>query len=209
MREFTPEKLFAQEAVMQRRSTRILPMFVLALALGCSLALGQSAAGPPMTGLRADVVSELSRVEKQLVSLAEAMPAEKYAWRPAEGIRSVGEVYVHIASGNYLLGSMLGVKRPENTGPEMEKKIRDKATIVPGLKTSFDYARKAVEGLPDADLEKKVDFFGHSVTERRILLQLLNHSHEHLGQSIAYARMNGITPPWSEAPPPEKKAASK
>ncbi|PYQ68287.1 MAG: damage-inducible protein DinB [Acidobacteria bacterium] len=192
---------------MRKRSA--LGIFVLGLAVGSTVALAQPAAAPAMSGLRAEVVNELSSVEKQIVSLAEAIPAEKYAWRPSEGIRSVGEVYVHIAAGNYLLGSMLGVKRPENTGPDMEKKITDKAKIIPGLKASFDYARKAVEGLSDADLEKKVDFFGRSVTERSILLRLLDHAHEHLGQSIAYARMNGITPPWSEAPAAEKKAASR
>jgi len=143
-------------------------------------------------------------------SLAEAIPAEKYAWRPADGVRSVGEVYVHVAGGNYLLGSMLGVKRPEGTGPDMEKKIRDKATIVPGLKASYDYVRGAIEGLSDADLDKKVNFFGTEITERAVLLRALGHSHEHLGQSIAYARMNGITPPWTAAEAAaEKKAAPK
>jgi uncharacterized damage-inducible protein DinB len=169
-----------------------------------------AAAAAPMSGLRADVVSELSAVEKQLVSLAEAIPAEKYAWRPADGVRSVSEVYVHVAAGNYLLGSMLGVKRPEGTGPDMEKKIRDKATIVPGLKASYDYVRGAINGLSDADLDRKVNFFGTEITERAVLLRAVGHSHEHLGQAIAYARMNGITPPWTAAEAAaEKKAAPK
>jgi len=196
---------------MKRRFDRALPAVtvVLALAIGVAVSLAPTAsAAPPTSGLRADVVSELSAVEKQLVSLAEAIPAEKYAWRPADGVRSVGEVYVHVAGGNYLLGSMLGVKRPEGTGPDMEKKIRDKATIVPGLKASYDYVRGAIEGLSDADLDKKVNFFGTEITERAVLLRALGHSHEHLGQSIAYARMNGITPPWTAAEA-EKKAAPK
>lgn len=196
---------------MKRRFDRALPAVAvaLALAIGVAVSLAPTAsAAPPTSGLRADVVSELSAVEKQLVSLAEAIPAEKYAWRPADGVRSVGEVYVHVAAGNYLLGSMLGVKRPEGTGPDMEKKIRDKATIVPGLKASYDYVRGAIEGLSDADLDKKVNFFGTEITERAVLLRALGHSHEHLGQSIAYARMNGITPPWTAAEA-EKKAAPK
>ncbi|HEU5251371.1 MAG TPA: hypothetical protein VFW15_15410, partial [Thermoanaerobaculia bacterium] len=79
------------------------------------------------------------------------------------------------------------------------------------LKTSFVHARRAVESVPDADLDKSVKFFGTDKTERQMLILILNHAHEHLGQSIAYARVNGVAPPWSEgAPPaPEKKPAAK
>ena len=194
-----------------KRFDRALPAAALVLIAGLAGSFVRTAtAAVPASGLRADVISELSAVEKQLVSLAEAIPAEKYGWRPADGIRSIGEVYVHVAAGNYLLGSTLGVKRPENTGPDMEKKIRDKATIVPGLKASFDYVRGAIEGLSDADLDTKVDFFGRPITKRAVLLRALAHSHEHLGQSIAYARMNGITPPWTAAEAAaEKKATPK
>jgi uncharacterized damage-inducible protein DinB len=198
---------------MKRRFDRALPAAAVALALASGFAASlarTAAAAAPASGLRADVINELSAVEKQLVSLAEATPAEKYAWRPADGIRSVGEVYVHVAPRNYLLCSTLGVKRPDGTGPDMEKKIRDKATIVPGLKASYDYIRGAIEGLSDADLDSKVNFFGTEITKRAVLLRALGHSHEHLGQSIAYARMNGIAPPWTAAEAAaEKKATPK
>lgn len=174
---------------------RVLAVLVLAVAITSSGVFAQSA--PAMSGLRAEVVKELTNVEKKLVSLAEAMPAEKYGWRPAEGVRSVSEVYVHVAGANYGLPSVIGVKMPEGITREMEKTVTEKAKVIETLKASFEHARKAVESVPDADLEKKVKFFGQDMTERQILMVLVTHGHEHLGQSIAYARMNGVVPPWS------------
>jgi uncharacterized damage-inducible protein DinB len=186
-----------------KRLTRVLPV-VLALAFTSSSALAQTPAAAGKSSLGMEISQELADVEKT--------PAEKFGWRPAEGVRSVSEVYVHVAGGNYLLPSVLGAKRPENTGPEMEKKIVEKDKVIEGLKASFDHARQAVEAVPDSDLDKTVKFFRWDKTERQMLLLILNHAHEHLGQSIAYARMNGIAPPWSEGPPPaasEKKPAAK
>ena len=184
------------------RSTRTLVGLVLALASLPAIA----AAGP----LQTDVANELTAVEKKIVSLAEAVPAEKFAWRPADGVRSVSEVYMHVVGANYMLPTMLGAKMPAGITRDMEKTVTDKAKVIENLKASFAHARKAVEGVPDADLEKKVKFFGMDKAEREVLMILATHAHEHLGQSIAYARMNGVAPPWSEGPPPapEKKAAA-
>jgi len=88
--------------------------------------------------------------------------------------------------------------------------VTEKPKVVEALKKSFDHARKAVEATPDSDLDKKVKFFGQEPSERMMLIVLVSHGHEHLGQSIAYARMNGITPPWSATETgPEKKPAPK
>lgn len=184
------------------RSTRTLVGLALALAsLPAIAAAGQ---------LQTDVVNELTAVEKKIVGLAEATPAEKFAWRPADGVRSVSEVYMHVVGANYMLPTMVGVKPPQGITRDMEKTVTDKVKVIENLKASFAHARKAVEGVPDADLEKKVKFFGTEKSERELLTILMTHAHEHLGQSIAYARMNGVAPPWSEGPPPapEKKAAA-
>lgn len=151
------------------------------------------------TGFRAEYVAEIDKVGKKLVDLAEAIPADKYSWRPAPGVRSVGEVFMHVVSGNSTLPSFLGAPRMEGISRDSEKTVTDKAKIVELLKKSIENAKAAAAGVTDADLNKKVKTFGdREMTERQVLFVLLNHLHEHLGQSIAYARMNGITPPWSQ-----------
>jgi uncharacterized damage-inducible protein DinB len=198
---------------MKNQFARVLAVLVLASAFASAAALGQATtpvAPSALSGLRADVIWQLTDVEKKLVALAEAMPQEKYGWRPGAGVRSVSEVYMHIAGGNYFLPTFLGAKMPEGITRDMEKTVTEKAKVIEAMKKSFDHARKAVEATPDSDLDKKVKFFGQEPSERMMLVVLVSHGHEHLGQSIAYARMNGIVPPWSEGPPPapEKKAAS-
>jgi uncharacterized damage-inducible protein DinB len=167
--------------------------------------LSPAAAAP--TGYRAEVISDIEGIGKKLVDLATAMPAEKYAWRPAPGVRSVSEVYMHVVGANYLLPSFLGAKLPEGFDREMEKSVTDKAKVIEWLKKSIDNAKAAVSSASDADLDKKVKAFGREMTERRVLMIVQTHMHEHLGQSIAYARSNGIAPPWSEAgeQPPARK----
>lgn len=201
---------------MRNRFARALPVFVLAIAFVSSVTPGQTAttaapSAPAVSGLRADVIWQLTDVEKKLTALAEATPQEKYGWRPGPGVRSVSEVYMHIVGANYFLPTFMGAKMPEGLSRDMEKTVTEKAKVVEAVKKSFDHARKAVEATPDADLDKKVKMFGHDSSERMAMIVLVSHGHEHLGQSIAYARTNGIAPPWSEGPPPapEKKPATK
>jgi uncharacterized damage-inducible protein DinB len=154
------------------------------------------------TGFRADYLTEIDDVGKKLVDLAEAMPADKYSWRPAPGVRSVGEVYMHVVAGNSTLPSFLGAPRMDGISRDSEKTVTDKAKIVELLKKSIENARAAASNVTEADLNKKVKTFGdREMTERQVLFRILNHIHEHLGQSIAYARMNGVTPPWSNTSP--------
>ncbi|HEY3202324.1 MAG TPA: DinB family protein [Thermoanaerobaculia bacterium] len=194
---------------------------VVLLGASASLAIAQAptttstqvrAAAPalaPAPGFRADALAQLDDVGKKIVDLAQAVPAEKYGWRPAEGVRSVSEVYMHIAGANYFLPSFMGGKLPEGFSRDSEKKVTEKAQVVDWLKKSLDNVRTVVSNTPDADLDKKVKVFGgREMTERGLIMVMGNHLHEHLGQSIAYARMNGIRPPWSEGasePPPAKK----
>lgn len=143
-------------------------------------------------------LGQLKDVEAKVVGLAETMPEEKYTWRPGEGVRSISEVYVHIAGTNYMIPTFLGVKAPAGISPTMEKTVTEKAKVVQTVKDSFAHVRQAVASLTDADLEKPVKMFGQQTTYQGVLFTMANHMHEHLGQSIAYARTNGVVPPWSK-----------
>jgi uncharacterized damage-inducible protein DinB len=150
------------------------------------------------SGVRAEILRQIGDAQQKLIALAEAMPADKYGWRPGEGVRSVGEVFLHVAGGNYLIPSIWGVKPPEGVDVRgLEKNAGDKAKVVEALRKSFDHARQAIQSAPEADLEKKVSIFGQDGTSREAFMIVGSHAHEHLGQAIAYARMNGVAPPWS------------
>jgi uncharacterized damage-inducible protein DinB len=103
---------------------------------------------------------------------------------------------------------MMGAKIPEGISRDMEKTITEKAKVVDTLKKSLEHVKTVAANMSDSDLDKKVKAFGgREMSQRELMLVLLNHMHEHLGQSIAYARMNGVTPPWSESgEPPAKKS---
>ena len=162
-------------------------------------ATGQVAPAAPSSGFRADFLVQLDDASKKIVDLAQAVPADKYSWRPAPGVRSISEVYMHIVGGNSYIPSFMGVKPMAGIERGMEKTVTDKARVVELLKQSLAHARSAVLSIPDADLDKKVKIFGgQEVTERATIMIIGNHLHEHLGQSIAYARANGIAPPWSK-----------
>jgi uncharacterized damage-inducible protein DinB len=175
---------------MKRTASILAPA---ALFLAASAAMAQA----PVKGFRAEFLAQQDGVEKEILALAEATPATFFAWRPAEGVRSVSEVYMHIAGGNYLFLGFVGVKAPAGITPSMEKDVTEKAAVIEALKKSFAHLRAGVASIADADLEKPMKVFGHDTTVRGVLFTAANHEHEHLGQSIAYARMNGIVPPWT------------
>jgi uncharacterized damage-inducible protein DinB len=179
----------------------LLPCLLLALALPALARqqprnAAQNAAPPPraLTGFRADFHAQLDEVEHKIVGLAEATPADKFGWRPAGDIRSISEVYMHIAGWNYFLSTFLGTAAPAYSG-DYEKRVTRKADVIAELKKSFAHLRTAVDRTPD--LDKVVKMMGTTTTSRGVMMVMLNHLHEHLGQSIAYARMNAVVPPWS------------
>jgi uncharacterized damage-inducible protein DinB len=137
----------------------------------------------------------------QVMQLAQAIPAEKYGWAPQAGVRSFAEVFAHIVSANYFFASKLGAKIPEGVKMEtIEKDLKTKEAIEAALKQSYESIIGAVKNLKDGDLAKKVEFpFPGEYTDMSAVLIAAGHSNEHLGQLIAYSRMNGITPPWSQA----------
>jgi len=154
---------------------------------------------PGVSGYRSEVLSEVIIQEDKFTRLAEAIPAEKYTWRPAADVRSFAEVFLHVSAANYNLYKLMGTPPPAGLDiKSLEKSTTDKAKVIATLKDSFAHARKAITAMPDSDLEKSMDWFGGKNTERGILLFIVRHGAEHLGQSIAYARVVGIVPPWTE-----------
>ena len=143
-------------------------------------------------------LSQLDDTEKKLVGLAEAMPQEKYAWRPAEGVRSVGELFMHEAGANIFFMTFVGVKPPVGFDPKGEKTVTDKAKIIQALKDSFAHVRQAMAKMTEEDMLKPTKVMGRPASYQAALFVMSTHMHEHLGQAIAYARMNGVTPPWSK-----------
>ena len=132
----------------------------------------------------------------RIIQLAEAMPADTYSWRPEEGVRSVGEVYTHIAQANYMILGRFGIEAPVDV--QSLGSLTDKDEIVAAFKESHDFVQEAVTNLSEEQLSNSYNLFGRELTGEGVLVFLLNHMSEHVGQSIAYARSNSVTPPWSE-----------
>lgn len=168
---------------------------------------------PGVTGYRSEVLAEVMIQEDKFTRLAEAIPADKYTWRPAPDVRSFAEVFLHVSAANYNLYKLVGTPPPDGFNVNgFDKSTTDKAKVIATLKDSFAHAKKAITAMPDANLEKSLDWFGGKNTQRGILLFIVRHAAEHLGQSIAYARSVGIVPPWTEdmqKKQPEKKEAEK
>lgn len=152
-----------------------------------------------------EFIGQIDFMRGRVVQLAEAMPQSTYDWRPAEGVRSVGEVYLHIAFGNYICVTASGGTVPDKIGFVMDfskennwdTQTNDKKEIIDKINESFDILKDRVANLTEEDLNKEIEVFGMKFSVRNFIISMISHCHEHLGQSIAYARMNGITPPWS------------
>ncbi len=153
---------------------------------------------PP--GYRGEVQAELDDAEQKLVELASVVPPEKFAWRPAPGVRSFGEVCLHVAGGNYEIAGAWGMKPPQGVDlKKIEQQGADKGNAVAAMRVSFEQVRESIAAMSDGDVERSITYFGRPGTVRLALLETAIHAHEHLGQAIAYARMNGIVPPWTAA----------
>lgn len=152
-----------------------------------------------LSGYRAEVLAEVRIQQDKFLRLAKAIPAEKYSWRPAQDVRSISEVFLHVAAANYNLPKLIGTPPPSGFNVQgFEKSTSDKERVLDILKNSFAHSRKAIVAMNDSDLDKSMDWFGGKNTERGILLFMTRHTAEHLGQSIAYVRSIGIVPPWTQ-----------
>ncbi len=154
----------------------------------------------PPEGLWQGYDGEWRHVSRQLLALAEAMPEEKFAWRPAPGVRSTSEVFMHIALANFYLLSVTGPKMPADMKEGLEKSVTSKAEVISWLKRSLDAVKSAHLAVTPKDLERKVHIVDRDATVDGMYLRIIVHANEHMGQLIAYARMTGVAPPWSKKP---------
>ena len=141
---------------------------------------------------------EWKHVSQQLIALAEATPAEKFSWRPAPGVRSTSEVYMHIVDANFYLLSITGPKMPADLTEEMEKTVTSKPEVIAWLKRSLEAVKTAHAAESSKDLQRKVKIDDRDATVDGMYLRIIVHANEHMGQLIAYARMTGVVPPWSK-----------
>lgn len=164
----------------------------------------------PLTARQAplidDLVRDITRVEEKLVGLAQAIPAEKYDWRPGEGVRSVREVFMHVVAENFFLPTAVGTAPPPATGitagdyasvQAYEGRTPAPDSVAAELRQSFAFLKTAMAETPVGKLGDSTSVFGMSFTIQQFWVLTATHLHEHLGQQIAYARTNGVVPPWS------------
>jgi uncharacterized damage-inducible protein DinB len=190
---------------MFRHSRRLLVVAALALLSSAKSAHAQySPDRATALEVRKEFLTDLDSLHSKFSALAEAIPADKYSWRPAPGVRSVGEVLMHVASEFYYwTPAVFGAKpspvvEANKAGFEKFEKMASKPEVLKHLKEGFAYGRAAVSGLEDSKITGTQKVFGHDRQIVEMTLDMTDDLHEHLGQLIAYARMNGIKPPWSK-----------
>jgi uncharacterized damage-inducible protein DinB len=142
-----------------------------------------------------EFLGQIDFVKSRLMQLAEAMPEDKYSWTPGEGVRSVGEVYVHAAESNYYMLSLINGEKADMSSSESKA---DKKTALEMMEKAFSVIKESTAQFTEDDLNREIEAFGMKFSVRNFMVTMIAHLHEHLGQSIAYARMNGVTPPWSK-----------
>ncbi|HEY1576189.1 MAG TPA: DinB family protein [Terracidiphilus sp.] len=164
---------------------------------------------PPSYDMKAQALLDLQTVQKKCVDLVQALPNDKLTWRPAPDARSFAEVFLHVAGERYGILGMMGATPPAGIKPrELEKSTTDKDKIVAELNQSWDFAQKAIDGMSNADFAKLLPKLGPQANEGDVVYILVADAHEHLGQLVAYARQNGIVPPWTAAAQKKKAAVA-
>ena len=152
----------------------------------------------PLDGVWQGYDGEWRHVSAQLIALAEATPEKNFAWRPAPGVRSTSEVYMHIVDANFYLLSITGPKMPADMTDNMDKTVTSKEDVIRWLKRSLDAVKQAHLKETPQDLTRKVHIEDRDSTVDWMYLRIIIHANEHMGQLVAYARMTGVVPPWSK-----------
>jgi uncharacterized damage-inducible protein DinB len=162
----------------------------------------------PSYDMKGQALVDLEAVQKKFVDLANVLPADKLTWRPSAESRSFAEVFLHVAGERYGILALMGATPPDGFNRKtFEKSTTDRAQIVAELNRSWDFTQKTIKGMSNADFAKLLPKLGPQANAGDVVYILVADAHEHLGQSVAYARENGIAPPWTvEA---QKKAAEK
>ena len=168
---------------------------------------------PPSYDMKAQALVDLDTVQKKFAGLANAVPADKMTWRPSPDSRSFAEVFLHVAGERYQILGLMGTPAPDGFDPKtFEKSTTDRSAILAELNKSWEFTQKAINGMTNADFAKLLPKLGPQANEGDVVYILVADAHEHLGQAVAYARVNGIVPPWTAAAKKqaeEKKADQK
>ena len=186
-----------------RRTARTVAGSALTLACAARPAVAQDPAREAAVAVRTTYLNDVASLQEKFLALAEAIPADKYAWRPAPGVRSIGEVFMHVASEYYVWQPRTFTAEPSpvigagREGFEKFESVATKENVLKHLKEGYAYGKQAVEGVDPAKLVGTRKYFGRDVTTVQTAFFMSGDLHEHLGQLIAYARVNGIKPPWS------------
>ncbi len=163
----------------------------------------------PSYDMKAQALLDLQAVQKKCVDLAEVIPSDKLTWRPSPDARSFAEVFLHVSGERYGILSMMGATPPAGfTAKDFEKSTTQKDRIVEELNQSWSFTDKTINGMSNADFAKLLPKLGPQANEGDVIYILVADAHEHLGQLVAYARQNGIVPPWTTAMQKKKAAAA-
>jgi uncharacterized damage-inducible protein DinB len=162
----------------------------------------------PAYDMKAQSLLDLQRVQKRFVDLANAVPADKLTWRPSPDARSFAEVFLHVAGERYGILALMGATPPAGfNGKTFEKSTTDRARIIDELNKSWNFANSTISGMSNADFAKLLPKLGPQANAGDVVYILVADAHEHLGQAVAYARINGVVPPWTADA--QKRAAQK
>ncbi len=188
-------------ATHRRRSTPRSALAGVALTIAAAAALvmpAPAAAQSDDNAVAAELIMHFETSMAKFIGLAEAMPAGSYTWSPGEGVMEVGQVFMHVARYNYMYPSQnMGVPAPAGVDLESMEAVRDKDAVLRALNESRAYVLESVGTMTPAELAAPTRLYGRDVQKWAVLVQLVSHMNEHLGQSIAYARLNDVVPPWS------------
>jgi uncharacterized damage-inducible protein DinB len=179
----------------------------LVLPLVALFTLVAATASAQPRGVMADLIKDVTEVEGKIVGLANAIPEAAWAWRPAPGVRTVAEVFTHVAADNYFFPAAFGTATPAGVGisgtdyktvTAWEGKSRTRAEVIAEVQKSFAFMKDTMAKTPAATIEAPMKMFGRETTAQATWISATTHLHEHLGQLIAYARSNKVVPPWSK-----------
>jgi uncharacterized damage-inducible protein DinB len=169
-----------------------------AVAMHAQTAGNSTDSTAPSYDMKGQALLDLQAMNKKCVDLIEALPSDKLTWRPSPDTRSFAEVFLHVAGERYQILSLMGAAAPAGfKAAEYEKSTTDKDRIVEDMNQSWDFTNKAINGMSNADFAKLLPKLGPQANEGDVVYMLVVDAHEHLGQLVAYARQNGIVPPWT------------
>lgn len=179
-----------------RHASLVAALALVAGAAAAAPALAQD--GADVTAIRDEMLGQFQGSSMKMTQLSEAMPAELWDWSPMEGTMTVATVYAHIARYNFMyLSDNLGIAAPDGIDWQNLETLTDKTAIRDALVRSIAHVRETVGAMTPEDLTRMTTLYGRRVPGWAVLVQLVSHMNEHVGQSVAYARMNGVVPPWS------------